>query len=289
MKLSRAFKSNHALFQQAVDENDTALMARLLHKEMDLAFVFNVHDPKNFAALRPEMAAFLSQHVDAAVEKTWDRHGLRRSGGNSILNIIFNSALQTHGDAVYARAFMTGGHLTLQQKAMGVLKHITSPDDRLDLFTQIITERAEKLKDAEEIIGQIRVQNLTRECDAFIAAGYAAHKDNEALLRTAAAYENRDFAKHLVTAHKADIDLAINTARFAGQDKVCDFLTGLRSETHPDAAPLQTFEEMAAELTTLRTSVKALEQTVAGLAAQMEALKNPVAKLDKPPLRQHHP
>lgn len=287
MKISRAFKSNHALFQQAVNENDTALMGKLLQKEMDLAFVFNVHDPKNFAALQPDMAAFLAQHVTADVEKKWDRHGMHsRRSGSGLLNVLFNSALRAQGHAAMAKAFMDGGNLTPQQQAMGILTHITAADDRLDLFTQVIGRAETALKGADDIISLIRARNLIRELDVFVAAGcYAVHKDNEALLRTAAGYDNRDFAKYLVTAHKADIDLAINTARFAGEDKVYDFLTELRAETHPDAAPLQTFEEMAQELTTLRASVKTLAQTVADLAAEVDALKNPTAKLDKAPLR----
>lgn len=284
MKLSRAFKSNTSLFRQAIAEDDTDLMARLLTRKMDIAFVFDMHSKETFAALTPKMASFLAQNVSPEVERRWDDYGIRSVGGGTLLSAIYHSTLYGRPEKVLAEAFMAG-YLTPQQLAVGIITHIKDADDRLSLFQRVIGHDLAALENPEFIVDKLRTCEMAPEFDVLVAAGYAPHKDNEALLRKAAENENRRFALHLVAAHQADIDLAINTARFAGQDKVCDLLSDLRRETHPNAAPLQTFEEMAQELTMLRRTVKTLEKTVADLAGKVAALESPAAKLDKTPLR----
>jgi len=148
----------------------------------------------------------------------------------------------------------------------------------LSTFAETLGEDVEKLSAPWVVAGHTLSQNMIAEFDVLVAAGFDLHKDNEAFLRNAAVEGKRDFALHLVQKHGADIDLAINTARNAGADNVRVFLEDLRLETHPDAPPLMSFEDMAKELITLR-------KTVAGLAAQMTELKNPAAKLNKSPLR----
>jgi|GEM_PF-2528711 len=285
MKLKHAFRATHALFKMAIDEDNTEIMARALTRKMEVLGFLDLYHAQTYAALTPKMAAFLARNVTPEVEKRWDRYGLRgRKVGNELLAGIYNAALSRHPQKEMAEAFMTP-LLTPQQQVAGVLKHLPDAADRLDLFSRIVGRDHTVLKDPDRIAHALCMRERLPEFDVLVAAGYPLHKDNESLLRKAAENDKRAFARHLVTAHRADIDLAIHTARFAGQDSICDVLEDIRRETHPDAPPLQTFAQMAEELTALRRTVTTLEKTVTDLAARVKTLENPAAKIDKAPLR----
>jgi hypothetical protein len=284
MSLRNAFATIETLFTRAIVENDTALMERLLlkGKPLDAGYLVALPRSSDLGKMKPEMARLLAEKMDAKVESMLDGYGLYYS--RALLPTLFEGALR-HSQNVALVAAFGNGHLPVQALAMGVLKFIEDPQARLSTFAETLGENVEKLSAPWVVAGHTLSQNMIAEFDVLVAAGFDLHKDNEAFLRKAAAEGNRDFALHLVQKHGADIDLAINTARNAGADNVRVFLEDLRLETHPDAPPLMSFEDMAKELITLRKTVKSLEQTVADLAAQMTELKNPAVKLNKSPLR----
>jgi len=288
MSLRDAFASKETLFSRALAESDTRLMEDLLSKgrSLDLSYLINLPRSPEIGKVTSEMARFLARKMDAAAEKRLDKYGLYRSQG--FLHALFIGALHQSQNAELAPAF-SEGPLPPQKIAMGVLQFIDDPQARLATFAQIADGDAARFNGPWEMASYMLSRDMRAEFDAFAAAGFDPHKDNEHLLRHAAHTEQRDFALHLVQNHGADIDLAINTARNTGEGKVQAFLEALRSETHPDAEPLISFEDMAKELTVLRKTVKTLEKTVAGLAEQVAALQNPAAKLDKTPLRKQQP
>lgn len=284
MSLRNAFTTIETLFTRAIVENDTALMERLLlkGKPLDSGYLIDLRRSVDLGKMKPEMARLLAEKVDADVESTLDKYGLYSLRG--FLPTLFEGALR-HSQNVALVAAFASGNLPVQAAAMGVLTFIEDPQARLSTLAEALGGDIEKLSAPWVVAGHTLSYNMIAEFDVLVAAGFDLHKDNEAFLRKAAAEGKRDFALHLVQKHGADIDLAINTARNAGADNVRVFLEDLRLETHPDAPPLLSFEDMAKELTTLRKTVKSLEQTVADLAAQMTELKNPAGKLDKAPLR----
>lgn len=279
MKLRDAFKTHNWLYKQAIAENDTALLEWLLKRKMDVGFPIAVMDC-DYTQVKPETVAFLARNLNEGAERRWDKYGVINAG---LLKMICGRCLKAQPTPAMVEAFI-GSRVPVQKLAELTLEFIDHESDRLSLLGKITGRNAGNLNNADRFARILGQRGMYAEFAFLVDAGFELHKDNQLLLRDMAAQEKKDFIVYLVTKHDADIDVAINTARIAGHDNVCHYLEGIRAEISPDAAPLMSFEDMAREITSLRGTVKDLQQMVTALGEKVQELQNPAKQIDKKPL-----
>lgn len=281
MKLRDAFKTHNWLYKQALAENDTALLEKLFARKMDLEFLFTLREKGHYTQLKPETAAFIAQNLTEGVERRWDKYGV--SGSVGLLQEICRLCIKAQPKPDIVEAFI-GSRIPAQKLAEWTVELIGSETDRLSLLDKIMEQDASRLHDVDRFARILGMHDMRAEFDLLVAAGFDLHKGNQSLLRDMAEPRQKDFVIHVVTKHGADMDVAINAARIAGHDKVCRYLEDIRAEINPEAAPLMSFEDMAQEITTLRSAVKDLQQMVTVLGDKVQELQNPLKAMDKKPL-----
>lgn len=283
MKLRDSFKTYKWLFKQALAENDTALLQHLFLRNTGLELITLVGNASLYTQVKPETAAFIAENMTADVEKKWDRYSIFNG---RMLETIYRTCINAQPQAEMVEAFI-GSRVPVQKLAEVAVNSITNEADCLAVLDKILEKDARRLGNSDAFAQFLGGENKQRAFDYLVASGYDLHKDNQVLMRTLVQSVEKDFIVHMVKAHGADMEVAINTARLAGHDKVCSKLEDIRREISPDAAPLMSFEEMAREITTLRGTVKDLQQMVTALDAKIQELQSPAKQIDKKFLSTH--
>lgn len=275
MSLSDAFKTNEWLLKQALRTNDTALMGKLMRKKCGFGFSLTLYSSENYEPVSAEMARFIATHYTEDVALRWGSNDYKRS-----LYLMQYVCVAKNGNPDVFEAFIDTAVQT--DKQCGILiSYIAHEKDRLPLLDKILKGDIARLEDPHAVARTFIDKDLKAEFDALVSAGLDQHRDNEALLRYAAENEKTDFCRHLITNHGADIDIAIITARTKAEQKVHDSLLALRTELKPDAPAVPTIEGLFKDLTSLRATVEALQETVAELTTTVRDLQKPAWQMDK--------
>jgi hypothetical protein len=277
VSLSHAFKTNEWLLNHAVRTSDTALMGKLLKKDVQLGVRFAFVSPETYAEMGAPMARFLAENYTEDVSNRW---GYRTQGHSENFRYLQEACVSGTKSPLVFDAFINTVVAPEKQCAL-LVDYISDEKDRLPLLDKILKREVAGIKDISAVARLFVSREFKAEFDMLVTAGLDVHRDNEALLRYAAENEKTDFCRHLVTNHGADIDIAIITARTKAEQKVHDSLLALRTELKPDAPAVPTIEGLFKDLTSLRATVEALQETVAELTTTVRDLQKPAWQMDK--------
>jgi hypothetical protein len=273
--LAEALANNTDILRDALKQNRLATVRRMMKKK-DYWFD-RVLQGMDYNQHSVEMAQMLATEM---TDETWKRWGFYK-GRNEVLRELFQRSVSA-GNAAVADVYISnianfnsgGGYrheiVTVAQSAL---------DDRQKTAyaRRIVAGGFDQVKEGAELLRYVVGAGSVEVFDiASAALGIDLHKDNEALLRHAAASGKKDMARHLVTAHQANLAVAITTARTMGQDAHWQLLEELRQEIAPHEQAPPTIESLSAELQALRAEMKEMRD-------ELTALRSPV-RVDKPVL-----
>lgn len=273
--VAEALALNTDILRDALKNNNLAAVRRMMKKK-DIWFYRAVQD-MDYSRHSAQMSQLLATEMTDAHWKRWGFYYNR----NEVLCGLFRRSVKAGNTAaadVYIANianFNSGGGS--EHEIVTVAQSPLDAEQKAAYARRIVAGGFDQVKEGSHLLravvgaGSIEVFDI-----AAAALGIDLHKDNEALLRHAAASGKKDMARHLVTAHQANLAVAITTARTMGQDAHWQLLEELRQEIAPHEQAPPTIESLSAELRALRAEMKEMRD-------ELTALRSPV-RVDKPVL-----
>lgn len=284
MKLSKVFQSKGSALREAFQNDDLALMEKLLGKKSNF-LIYDLFNAETCAPITPRMA-------DLFVGWLAEGKAIRWSLGEEEKNVLLPAVLLV-AHAIEAKNYpvldvLLDGRLNYgeRESAVPVINHLVKADlDAEKRVTYLKKQLAQsgKLHDQDKVVKDAVEAGNTDALDILAASGIDLHEKNEFWLREAAKMDKKHVCLHLVEKQGADLAHAQKTAQELGTHSVYVYLESLRDSlnipTAEDAPP--TVESLSREMKELRTTVRELTALVRDLQAERTIDKS----VDKPGLR----
>jgi hypothetical protein len=236
----------------------------------------------DFEKISPEITdLFINKFTD----RDWERWGFKEGSRDTILLAFMTMSMRRgRGDLfeAYFGAISSFNSGTAPHHVISaVIKSGMDNGRKAELTGRIIgKDGIGKVAEPYKFLELAAENGAAGAFDLLVeATGKDLHKDNEWILRHAAASGQKEMARHLVEKHAADINLAITTSRTLGHEQNWRFLDELRQELRPgeDSAP--------PTIASLSEALKALKAEMREMKAELTELRNPGRTLDKPALK----
>jgi len=282
-KLSRIFQTKKGALYEAVREDDTALMEKLMGKKSDF-LIFEIFNPRVVDGMTPRMADTIVGYLAAGNDIRW---GI--SGRDDRLVVPVMLAASALGEKNYALAdvFLDGRLDYCSGKfSTAFVSDMLNSDIDADKKTQYLKKILSvggKLPEPEKAVRAAVDNSALGALDVLAASGINLRENNECWLREAAKNDKRHVCLHLVENHGADLALAMKTAQDLGTHNVYLYLDNLRQDIQPRTAAEDapsTVESLSREVKELRAALR----EVTALVADMQSERKVEKTLDKPGL-----
>lgn len=274
-RLKEVFTYNFEILADALKKNDVPALRRMMKKKDN--YFDNMVESMDYSTHSAEVARLFVEEMD---DLRWRRWGFYKSRNDVIRDLFARSVRAGNLDAaeVYLADiphFNSGGNY--RHEIVTLAYSGLAPAKKAEYARRIVAGGFNEVKEGAELLRAVISAGSIEVFDIAAAAlGVDLHKDNEALLRHAATQGQKDMARHLVTAHQANLATAITTARTMGQDAPWQLLEELRQEIAPHETAPPTIESLSAELQALRAEMREMRD-------ELTALRSPV-RINKPAL-----
>jgi hypothetical protein len=277
------FNTRKKAFNAAVRKNDVAALRGLIGLKLD---GWEALRAQNYPGMSVDMMRLLTQEVDAGNWTKWwpfsDKPSadLEQTRQLVLSHMAFKSLGALRFDlldlVLEAKPDFNKGKA--DEHFVSALIEAEAPDEaKSAALRKVLAGGIDKIENPDYFLAHAAAKNFVQGVDILAAAGFDVHAQNEALLRNAAKNSDANLCLHLLTAHKADLDVAVRTARGLGAAAEAAWL-----ETFSHAAG----QEKPATIESLRAELRDLREAFRELAAVVQDMRTPEKNLDKPVLRQ---